>query len=88
MPSSGPNTPQKDARRTGSRAYDRFYILAPSFSSVDTSCTLEDGSVVLCAVEEETDARLVTADWSDLRVVHHSQLSEKDQERVEDALLN
>ncbi len=80
------NRPQDDRESRRPAQNERFYIVHLTPSSRDNLCVLEDGSAVLCAIEDRADARIAALSHEKLEVVPHSQLSKKERRRVNEAL--
>lgn len=77
-----------DIRRPAAQEdVDRVYVINRDSPPAEGGCTLEDGSVVLCAFETVNMAIEATSNDPSLRLVRHHSLSPEEQERVETALL-
>lgn len=65
---------------------ERFYIVQSGPASTEHLCVLENGSAVLCTMTERADARIAALSHENLEVVPHSQLSEDERRRIDEAL--
>lgn len=80
------DSPQDDWKGHPPVQGERFYIVQLGPPPTEDLCLLEDGSAVLCAIEERADARIAALSHESLEMVAHSQLSKEERKRVDEAL--